>query len=143
MNYHLVDHTNIMLVSHVNLIGQRYLLGNKYKCIFLYITSFNYYNMKTQRVIYTHFSSKIAHPHVLWNFHDQHWVKCTQQPFRRLGKLRVNSWVLWFPLMVICMDKDATCLQRWLHYPIKWYVYHSTPSWVMHLETNNYLFNEK
>ena len=51
---HLVDHTSIPLIFHVNLISQKYFFwwGLKHG-IYLCIPSFNYYNLKIQTIIHT------------------------------------------------------------------------------------------
>ena len=89
---HWVDHTSILLIFHVKLIGERSFWGIKYD-IFLCIPSFKYCNLKNQRVIHDHLflrnssSSMFQDPTnkshfnlktCPWKFHSRHWVKRTQ-----------------------------------------------------------------
>ena len=102
---HLVDHTSILLIFQVSLIGQRFFLGGKKKTwhFLVHPPSFNCHSLKIQRVIHAHLFSPnnsslmFENPtdrsrfHLKacpWKFPNQHdQVKCTQNnPFIGLRK---------------------------------------------------------
>ena len=104
---HPVDHTSSPLIFQVHLIDQKSTLsGKKTHDILVYITSFNRHNLKTPRVMHTHFPLGIVHLPCFqilqinlnfrhktcpWKSHNQRWVKCTQNhPFSQAWELRVK-----------------------------------------------------